>query len=590
MVRNLAILLVLALILALPFAFRQETDVQEWRPGDQVLVIISPHNEAIRHEFGLAFSRWHQQRFGKPVKVDWRNIGGATEIMRYLASEYASSFRAWWKGQGQPWRPDGAAIILNRGFNPGRKPEHTEPADWQAQCELYQAFRGTDDPAKFSSRIDLMFGGGSFDGDNATRQGLLVPPWPEGRVPPGLIATRAGEELIPEGLSGDTWRTPTYYGTTVSSFGICYNRDRLRAQGIAREPRQWEDLAGPEWFGSLGLADPTKSGSIAKTFETVVQVQCRKAVEAAGYGAQADDYERQIAAARLPDGQMPPGVPVEYQQAVERGWAAGLQLIQRFGANGRYFTDSASKVPLDVGMGNAAAGLCIDFYGRFEAQVSNGGRPDGAMAYVTPEGESGVSADPVALLRGAPHRELALRFIEFTLSEAGQKLWCYRTGTPGGPQKYALQRFPIRRDFYPADNPKFQASYERHRRFTTDDLGRPNMDMYRLAHEFPYRPRWTAGYFGLFRDLIRAMCMDSGRELHAAWAAIIAAGGPEQCPRALAALQRLPQRPEPLTWASGLALGKKHDRLDLLREWTIQYRAQYEEAARLAREEAGIWP
>ena len=62
---------------------------------------------------------------------------------------------------------------------------------------------------------------------------------------------------------------------------------------------------------------------------------------------------------------------------------------------------------------------------------------------------------------------------------------------------------------------------------------------------------------------------------------------PEKCPRAMAALQRLPQRPEPLTWASGLSMGRKYDRLDLLREWTIQYRAQYEEAARLAREEGG---
>jgi iron(III) transport system substrate-binding protein len=293
-----------------------------------------------------------------------------------------------------------------------------------------------------------------------------------------------------------------------------------------------------------------------------------------------------IAAAKLPAGRMPAGVPEEYQQAVETGWVASLQLIQRIGANARYFTDSGSKVPLDVGMGNAAAGLCIDFYGRFEAQVSNGGRTNGAMAYVTPRGGSGVSADPIALLRGAPHRETALRFIEFVLGEEGQKLWCYRVGTPGGPQKYALQRFPIRRDFYPAENPEFQANYQRHRRYTTDDLGVPNLDMYQLANEFSYRPRWTAGHYGLFRDLIRAMCMDAGQELRAAWKAICAAGGPEACPRAMEALARLPQAPEPLTWVSGLTLGRKYDRLDLLREWTVQYRAQYAEAARLAKEEA----
>ncbi len=586
MARNISILLVLALIVALPFWFRQEAGVREWREGDPVLVIITPMNEAIRHEYALGFSRWHARRFGAPVKVDWRNIGGTTEISRYLTSEFVSSFRAWWTSQGRPWRGDGGSIILNKSFDPAKKPDGVEEADWAEQVAMFRAFRETDDPQAFSSQIDMYFGGGAYDGDNATRQGLLVPAWAPGDVPPGLIADENGVELIPEGMSGETWRTPTWYGTTLSTFGICYNRDRMLAQGIDQEPASWEDLADPRWFGTLGLADPTKSGSIAKAFETIVQVQCRKAVEAAGFGEQTDAFEAAIAAARLPPGEMPDGVPAAYQEAVEQGWADGLRLLQKIGANARYFTDSASKVPLDVGMGNAAAGLAIDFYGRFEAQVSNEGRGREAMAYVTPRGESGVSADPISILRGAPRRELAGRFIEYLLSEDGQQLWCYRPGEPGGPEKYALQRFPIRRDFYPSANPTFQASYERHRPHTTDDLGRPVLDAYRLAEEYVYRPRWTAGHFGLLRDLVRAMCLDAGQELRKAWGAMAAAGGPEACPRALEAMQRLPQVPEPLTWASGLTMGKKYDRLDLLRQWTLQYRAQYAEAARLAREEA----
>ena len=586
MVRNSSILLVLALIVALPFWFRQEAGVREWREGDPVLVIITPMNEAIRHEYALGFSRWHARRFGAPVKVDWRNIGGTTEISRYLTSEFVSSFRAWWTSQGRPWRGDGGSIILNKSFDPAKRPDGIEEADWAEQVAMFRAFRETDDPQAFSSQIDMYFGGGAYDGDNATRQGLLVPAWAPGEIPPGLIADGNGVELIPEGMSGETWRTPTWYGTTLSTFGICYNRDRMQAQGMDSEPASWEDLADPRWFGTLGLADPTKSGSIAKAFETIVQVQCRKAVEAAGFGGQTDVFEAAIAAARLPPGDMPDGVPAAYQEAVERGWADGLRLLQKIGANARYFTDSASKVPLDVGMGNAAAGLAIDFYGRFEAQVSNEGRGREAMAYVTPRGESGVSADPISILRGAPRRELAGRFIEYLLSEDGQRLWCYRPGEPGGPEKYALQRFPIRRDFYPSANPAFQASYERHRPHTTDDLGRPVLDAYRLAEEYVYRPRWTAGHFGLLRDLVRAMCLDAGQELRKAWGAIGDAGGPEACPRALEAMQRLPQVPEPLTWASGLTMGKKYDRLDLLRQWTLQYRAQYAEAARLAREEA----
>ena len=97
-----------------------------------------------------------------------------------------------------------------------------------------------------------------------------------------------------------------------------------------------------------------------------------------------------------------PSVPRAYQDAIEKGWLDGVSLIQRIGANARYFTDSANKVPLDVGAGNAAAGICIDFYGLFEADVANGPRGAfGPMGFRTPAGESGVSADPALLLRGS---------------------------------------------------------------------------------------------------------------------------------------------------------------------------------------------
>ena len=286
----------------------------------------------------------------------------------------------------------------------------------------------------------------------------------------------------------------------------------------------------------------------------------------------------------LPLGVMPPTVPQAYQDALEAGWADGIRLIQLIGANARYFTDSANKVPLDVGAGNAAAGLCIDFYGRYEAEVSNGGRPDGAMVYATPVGESGVSADPVMMLRGAPHKQLAQRLCEYVLSEEGQRLLCYRAGEPGGPVQYNLQRLPIRRDFYPdPDHPAIQAAFERHRPHTTGDLSRPDLDAYALARAFSYRPRWTAAHFSFIRDFTRAMCIDSGAELRDAWRAIIAAGGPDACPDAVAALETFPTDPEPITFASALTIRSRYDREDLLRIWTSHYRRQYSEAARLAR-------
>ena len=132
----------------------------------------------------------------------------------------------------------------------------------------------------------------------------------------------------------------------------------------------------------------------------------------------------------------------------DEGWIAGLQLIQRISANARFFTDSSTEIPYSVQAGDAAAGMCIDFYGRYESEsVRN---PDGnsRLSYVTPAGGSSNGADSIGMFRGAPHPELAREFMEFMISQEGQKLWCYRAGTPGGPQKYALRRLPIRPDLY----------------------------------------------------------------------------------------------------------------------------------------------
>ncbi len=566
--KQFVILLAAALIVALPFIFRRETDVSDWRAGDPELVVVTPHNEAFRQEFARGFSQWHQSKFGSPVRIDWRVIGGTTEIMRYLASEYAASAKQFFKAQAVAWPADGAEVILSR-----KKPEAPE-----AQA-LWQTFRRSDDPVQITSRMDLFFGGGVYDHEKAEKQGLTVPAWGDAGPPAGLFEDAAGRVLIPREMNGEVWRGQAYYGSVLSAFGICYNGDRLADLGIARPPSSWEDLTDPRYFGQLGLTDPTKSGSVAKAFEMIVQTECAKAVAAAGFTpGQIRTFEAAFAAAGKGAGEIPPGVPEAYQEAIGRGWLEGVRLLRRIGANARYFTDSSGRVPMDVSTGAAAAGIAIDFFGRLQAEMSTppGGRP--AMAYVTPVGGSSVTADPVSLLRGAPHRELAVRFIEYLLGEEGQRLWNYRVGTPGGPLRFALRRLPIRRDFYPSADPVLQAAFEKRRPYLTDPLWRPEVDAYRLGQSFLYEPRWTGAHFGIQRDLIRAMCMDSGDELKRAWQAIMEHGGPEKNPEAMRLLEALPDRPVPLTWASAITVYAKVPRLDALREWTAFFREQYRRA------------
>jgi iron(III) transport system substrate-binding protein len=574
-----------AAMVALPFILRQPADAGPWRPGDPVLVVISPHNEAIRQEFGAAFSRWHEQHHGTPVKVDWRVIGGTTEIMRYLAAEYVGSMRAWWERQGHDWPAGGADWMLDRDFDPEALPAG---ADGRRRRELYLAFRTNDSPAAATARIDILFGGGAYDHEKAAAQGLAVAPWPTpAAVPPGIFADARGRELIPAGMSGEVWRGETFFGTVLSTFGICFNPDRLRDLGIATPPRGWKDLADPAYSGQVGVTDPTKSGSVAKAFEMIIQQACWETVRAAGYSpADVTGWEARIAAAELPPGELPPGVPPDYQRAVEQGWLAGINRVRLIGANARYFTDAAGKVPIDVGAGAAAAGVAIDFYGRFQAEYTRGadGRP--RMTYITPAGGSSVSADPVSLLRGAPHRELAVRFILFVLGEEGQKLWNYRPGEPGGPRRYALRRLPIRRDFYPADDPEFMRACREHARHTSDDLADPSIDPFRLAESFSYQARWTGAHFGIQRDLVRALCLDSGEELRAAWKAVIARGGPARRPAAMERLLALPVTPAPVTWRSALTVYAGADRLEYMSAWTAEARRNYRAAARLARSDA----
>lgn len=584
--RNLVVVLLATAVVALPFVLRREDATAAWAEGDPVLVIIGPHHEAIRHEFERGFSRWHRRHHGPPVRIDWRNIGGTTEILRYLSSEFAAAGQAWWRRQGELW-PAGAGDAMIATRSPA--------ADRGDLVAIYEAFRRVDDPRQLSVGIDLLFGGGAYDHSVAYRAGLTVAPWPRNQNPTGLFTAADGTELVPEELSGETCRTTTLFGNAASTFGIVYNVDRLHALGVQVPPAHWKDLADPIYAGAVGMADPTKSGSSAKAFEMIVQQSMRDAAIAAGFEAPAiARFEGEIAAyaerrgRSYRRGDLPPGVPAAYQDALEQGWVAGMLLIQRIGANARYFTDSAGKVAIDVSMGDAAVGMAIDFYARYQAQMTGGPLGATRMVFVTPVGGTSVSCDPIGLLRGAPHRAIALRFIEYVLGEEGQQLWTYLPGTPGGPERYALRRLPVRRDFYPSPVPAINAAFERHRRYAADDLGSPSIDPYQVAQHFTYYPRWTARHFGVQREIIRAMCLDSAEDLRAAWHTLrqtgrLAAG--TALMRALPAVtltNRRTGRVEtvPLTWRTAPDFPESYDPLEYLREWTAAFREGYRALAR----------
>jgi hypothetical protein len=343
-------------------------------------------------------------------------------------------------------------------------------------------------------------------------------------------------------------------GTVLSSYGIIFNRDGLRRLKLEHEPEQWEDLADPRLIGEVGLADPTKSGSVAKAFENVIQQQMQRRLRTLQAAARGSD-----------------SAAVE-TRAVREGWIEGLRLVQRIGANARYFTDSSQKPPIDVAAGNCTAGLCIDFYGRQQEEAVRRRGRSKRIGYHTPAGGSVASVDPIALMRGAPHRAVAIAFIEFAVSLEGQKLWNLKPGTAGGPERFALRRSPVRRDFY---------AHAEWKPLRSD----PDESPFEQADPLIYREAWTGRVFREMAFVIRVMCQDTHTELTEAWRAIHRAPEPAKS-AALAALQDLSAVTYDRTSQeirARLGAKDKVEEVRLAKELGDAFRANYARAKAIAR-------
>lgn len=535
--RGREVLLLLALLGVLLGPFLLRPAVSTIDRHDRRLVILTPHPERLRAEFGQAFARYWQERTGEAVRIDWRVPGGTSEIAVMLKSEYSASFQDHWTRElGRPWTAEVA-----RQFLSGKA-----PADDPARRAFLTSAVGIG--------VDLFFGGGAYDFQVQAEAGTLVAEQGPGT---GLAALRVrhpdwfSEAGIPESVSGEPFRDAAdrWVACCLSSFGMVFNRDVLRRLGIDQDPRRWRDLTDPRLAGQLALADPGRSATVTKAFEMLLQQEMQEAMRR-----------------RLAD-----GVAAEAAErlGVREGWREGLALIQRISANARYYSDSSSKIPLDVARGDAAAGLCIDYYGRSteEALRREGQTP--RVGFVMPEGGSSVSVDPIGLLRGAPDPELATAFMEFVLDDPGQRLWSFRAGAPGGPEHTALRRLAARRDFYTPANLAHMS-----------DAGELP---YEKAKRFTYRAEWTGAAFSTLRFLIRVLCVDAHREQRAAWRALVAAGFP---PEATAAFHDLDRVGYDEATGGITAVVRSRDKIAetrLARELGEAFRANYRRAEGLAR-------
>ena len=127
------------------------------------LVIITPHWEGIRYEFADGFEVFYQRETGREVAIEWMDVGGSSEVLRFIKSEFKN------------------------------KPE------------------GID--------VDLLFGGGSDPYLELSRVDLL-----ESYVLPDSIMSRLPESVGGYPLYDDDFK---WYGATIAGFGIVYNKHVL---------------------------------------------------------------------------------------------------------------------------------------------------------------------------------------------------------------------------------------------------------------------------------------------------------------------------------------------------------------------------
>jgi ABC-type Fe3+ transport system substrate-binding protein len=302
--------------------------------------------------------------------------------------------------------------------------------------------------------VDVVYGGGPIF-ERMEQMGLLEPC----RLPDDVL------DALPATVAGQPLYDPKYhwYGAAISTFGLIFNKTLIREKDLPAVTA-WADMADPRFFGLVGAGDPTKSGSMRKAYEIILQAY---------------------------------------------GYEEGMGILVKMGANAREFSASSSDIPRNCAQGFLAVGPCIDFYAQRQMRSEGGEK----LGFVAPEGLTVVNCDPIGILKNAPNRDLAEAFVEFVMSPAGQRLWMFPVGAEGGPREFALERLAARPSVY-EDLERMDAESP------MNPFRLPEADFYSAEKELA-RLAVMPAYLGV------ALVENHG-PLVEAWRAILDAGGDEE--------------------------------------------------------------
>jgi len=233
-------------------------------------------------------------------------------------------------------------------------------------------------------QADIFWGGESALFDKLAEQGLLakldLPKAVIDAIPVSIGKPKPIPLKDPKGF---------WTGTVLEPYGIVYQPKLLARLGV-QPPKDWDDLLDPKLRGQVAQCAPTRSSSSHATYEVILQ-----------------------------------------RDGDDKGW----EFLRRLGANTGMFTARSRDVPSVVAKGEFAVGFAVPSYMAFEDRLAGFD-----LKYVAPK-TAWITPEPMAILAGSRHPKAARAFVEFMLSEPGQKVAMSRGVFPITP-KFRVQGAP----------------------------------------------------------------------------------------------------------------------------------------------------
>lgn len=161
-----------------------------------------------------------------------------------------------------------------------------------------------------------------------------------------------------------------WIGTALTAAGIIYHPRLLRRLGV-EPPRNWDELADCRFKGQVVQTTPDRSATNHSSLEVVLQL---------------------------------------------RGWQQGWVWAQQVAANTGLYVTRSRDVPTFVARGEFAVGFAVLSYMAFQEVLAGHD-----LRFVSPP-YAWISPAPTAVLTGARAPRAARAFLQYLLSEEGQRL------------------------------------------------------------------------------------------------------------------------------------------------------------------------